>query len=427
MARRMCLSFLALWMGLLILSLTNPYGLFPASSLVYFYILVFLLSFTLGITFSYNKVGLNKQLSFFSELKSSIDWIVDNRLVLIATILCDLFLLYAFSKQQVALMDSSIQELRLEGSQDYLFGDNGLLGSIYNLVVTPLSTFIQVLFAYIFICRREKLLPLVASLLNVILSTAINNSRGVLMIVLVYVVYVVFCCPFLINEGGKKIRFRNVVLIVVFALGAFAFVSYLTAQRLFGTNEISGEAVEMGVDALNKHIITYFVAPFRCFDYAIDHNYFEALGGPTFGRSTFGFFDGFIGFVLNHLGIHYTTANSIIYTHLQDKWIWVGIDMNFAYTAMFNFYMDFGFFGVLFLPAIFGAVIKKLCNSFLRNGNPALFLLLGYLFLALWESYFGWILYRWAVAFNFIFIIVFYYYYRSHKSKINKIQGFHPI
>lgn len=413
-ARRFSVIIILLWILLFLISYTNPYDLFPVSEKIYLLLLIFIMSFTMGITFTYNNKNIEIVDDFVTKAKDSLDGLINKKAMLYMSIFCIIVLSYAFIRQREALQYATISEYRVEGTQDYLFGGSGWIGVIYNLFVTPFSYVLYVLFAYLLVFRRDKKLFLVISALVVVLSTAINNSRGVMLIVIVFVIFIVWCCPFF-SKGvkvGKKIR--NVLIISFFVFGAISFVSYLTAQRMFGENVFSKSSVEMGFETLNRHIITYFVGPFRSFEYALDNGYFEQLDGPTWGRSTFGFFDGFIGFVLNKIGIPFQTANGRIYNKLQNDWIYVGWDTNFAYTSLFNYYMDFGYLGILILPAIFGAIVKKICNKYLYNHNPALLLLLGYLFYATWECYFGWILYYWPVAFYFI-IIIFLYRYSKRK------------
>ena len=416
-ARRFNIAIIILWIGLFLISYSNPYDLFPVSEKVYLLLLIFVISFTIGITFAYNHNEFNIREDFIIKAKDSLDKLVDKKAMMYASIICLLVLLYAFFRQQSALQYATISEYRVEGTQDYLFGERSWIGIIYNLFVTPFSYVLYVLFAYLLVFRREKRFFLIISALVVVLSTSINNARGILLIVIVFVVFVVWCCPFFSQRIKMGKQLRNILILTAFIFGAISFVSYLTAQRMFGENEFSKESVEMGVETMNKHIVTYFVGPFRSFEYALDNDYFNQLNGPTFGRSTFGFIEGFLGFVLQKIGIPFQTANGRIYNKLQNEWIYVGWSTNFAYTSLFNYYMDFGYLGILFLPAFFGAIIKKLCNKYLCNHNPAIMLLLGYLFYASYECYFGWILYYWPVAFYFIIIIILYKY---SKRKILK-------
>lgn len=417
-ARRISMFLIFLWILLIGVSSFNPYNLYPVTDRTYLLCLLFVISFTIGITFTHNKTTIRLPDSYSNQATLNIDRIIENKVFIFISIFCVLFLFYAFSQTKVALVSQSVAELRNGGGQDYLWHGNSLLGLTYNLIVVPFSSLSHILLAFIILFRRKKIFLLTLCTLNILLSASINNGRGVLITVIVYMFFILYCCPFFTKGKNIKSNAWTLILTIMVLLGIFAIVSFMTAQRMYGVDEFNTENISMGLEVLGKHIITYFVGPLRSLDYAFENDYFHELGYPTYGQSTFGFVFGFIDLFLSKIGLDITFANEVIYHKLQHEWIWIGINTNFAYTAIFNFYIDFGIIGVLFLPALFGSIIKRICNSYLHYPNPITFLLLGYLFEILYECFFGWKFYYWPNMAYLILLWIMNYYRKRYYIRL---------
>jgi len=416
-ARRFSLFIIAMWTFIFFISLQNPYGLLPVSAKTYTLLLIYVCSLVIGLSVS-NKRNVNssKYIKFDNVIQKQLDYLLDNKYVLIIVSICILFLLYIFSKQQAILLQISAMQLRNEGVQDLLFEGNSLLGLFNNFVVKPFTFIIEILVAYVLLYRRTKVLPLFLFTTEVLLSALIGGSRGVFLKILVYIIFIYFCCPFLQNKSSRKANLKLLLSVLVFAIIIFTTVSYLTAQRLYNIKEFSIDAVLLGFDSMLIHIETYLVGPFRALDYAFENDYFNKLGGPTLGRSTLGFIEGFFEIFFGKLGIDYTPANNIIYKTLQNNWIWIGRDFNFAYTPLLNYYMDFGLLGILIIPFVFGMIIKKYCLKLYRSKNLAILFLLAFFFNVIFESHFGWVLYHWNC---FLILIYIYIIYKYFNKRIN--------
>ena len=421
MARRISEVLIWLWVILFAVSFTNPYDLYSVSTYIYLLTIAFVSCFVIGITFSFNKQAVQSKESFGVLAKRNLDYFVESKMILILAIVCVVFLSYAVSRQTIALQYESMMDLRNEGSDDYIFGGNRLLGLSYNMFVVPFSYIIHVLFGYCLLYRRDKLLPLIVFLIDAILSTLLNNARGVILTLLVYIFFIFFCCPEFSKNVKKIKQVWSILILLVFSFAAFALVSALTAQRLYGENTLSWDAVMMGLDSMSRHVVTYLVTPLRALEYSFDHDYFSSLGGPSLGQSTFGFFFGFIDLFLERLGLNIKFANEVIYHELQSSWIFVGKEHNFAYTAILNFYMDFGIVGVFIMPVFFGAVIKRVCIMYTQNPSPVVFFLLGFLFKVMVNCYFGWELYYKSCAFFFLILILINHFTKQRFSNCRGI------
>lgn len=392
-----------MWMALFCISLQNPYGLFPVTLGTYCLLVVYVCSLIIGISITYNKTAFKVKST--EGIQKQLDYLIENKYVLIATAICIAFLSYIYSKQSILLLTISAMELRNDGVQELLFESNPILGLFNNFFVRPCTYFIEVLAAYVLLYRRKKIIPLLLFISVVLLSAMIGGSRGVIVKIIVYAIFLSYCCPFL-QGNSKKSNIKLFISLFVFGIMIFAVVAYLTAQRLYNINEFSFETILLGVDSMLIHVETYLVGPFRALDYAFKHDYFDKLGGPTLGCSTLGFIPGMLKIFLGKLGIAFTTPNNVIYGTLQNDWIWIGRDFNFAYTPLLNFYMDFGILGILIIPFLFGLVIKRYSMKLFVSMNVAYLFLVAFFFNVVFESHFGWILYHWNC---FVYFIYFYF------------------
>lgn len=106
-------------------------------------------------------------------------------------------------------------------------------------------------------------------------------------------------------------------------------------------------SLDVMLDAANtlfEHFIVYFVGSFRAFDYAVEH--YDNLLGLNFGRMTLAGFDEIYALAFRSLGFNIMPFSNYWGEILAEP-IQVGNDVffNALYTAVFNFYFDFGVLG----------------------------------------------------------------------------------
>lgn len=392
LSRRMSYVILSLWTFALILSSFNPQGLYPVKLEIYLMLIAFVWSLVLGITIVSNDNKSEKVSVRPEKIKHAIETLALNKKILLYVVVCDIFEFYLFRIQDKFLLSMSALELREEG-KDFLFQGNSFLGLFNNFFVAPVSVIVSIFFSYLLVFKRDRIWPLLIYGVYILLHTYVGGSRGFILKIFVYIIFLVFCCPFLMKgiHMGKMIKQLSIV--AAFAFASLFFVSYMTNQRLANDNSFSVEAAEAGWDATSTHLVTYFVGPFRALEYGMTHNYEERMGGYKYGLSTLGCVDQFIETVANRVGIQYERANKSIYDILQNNWILIPHTFNFAYTAVFNFYMDFGYLGIFVIPFFLGALLKKMAIRFGRIGNPFFLILIIYYFSILFDTYFSWRLY----------------------------------
>lgn len=392
--KRSNVVLLSMWSVALILSVNNPFHLYPVSFPTYLLLLLFLLSFTCGFSLTNNIATIGDSDNGDSESAIAfIERLALNKFFLAILAFCDIYLFFLFMRYASTLALMSAADVRSEGMQGILFEGNTLMGLSFNWLVVPMTFFADIFIAYLVLFKR-KLFPILLYLPCVIITPYINGSRAGFLHPIIMLCFFCACCPFLWRNIKTKNYLKRFIPIIVFVLVGLSVISFMTTQRYDKTEKLSVESIMMGYEKTSEQFVTYLIGPFRAFDYALENDYKEQLGGSTFGRSTLGFLDSTIEFILEHLGIKYERANSAIYAKLQNDWIFIPFGFNFAYTALFNFYMDFGILGIAIIPFLLGLLYKKICNSYAETHNPITLMLLMYLFYVFFDMFFTWRMYK---------------------------------
>ena len=407
LARRVALLFLLIWCFLLVLSVFNPYNLKPVRPLTYLYLCTFVIMVLIGMNISTARVSY-RTVPSYSKASLAFNHLATNKWMLVVVVIADAFLLFFCLKLRELLETMSALDYRNTGGlQNDLFGGNSLIGLTYTFLVTPMTFFANVFFAYLILFNRKASLPISLYALFIILRSYLESQRSGLVDVFIFIIFFVFCCPFFMSgKSNKKLAIKNIILIGAVSVISFALLSFMTNQRLNNENTFSMSAVYDGVGDTCNHLVLYSIGPFRAFDYALINHYTDRLGGHSYGLSTLGFVDYSLQLVSNNLGINYDTANGRIYKLLQDNWISIPHNFNFAYTAVFNFYMDFGFLGILVIPFVLGCILKRFIVKFTHTSNPIALLVVAYIFYVLANCYFTWRMYEMSAMVTILWLLI---------------------
>lgn len=418
LVRKVSFLFFLIWLFLLVLSVSNPYNLNPVSPQTYLYICTFVIMVLLGINIPTTKT--TQQSISYNTKSLAFNHLATNKWVLVVVCIADIFLIY-FSFQLRDLLEtmSALDYRNTGGLQNDLFGGDSVIGLTYTFLVTPMTFFSNIFLAYLILFNRKAFLPIILYALFIVLRSYLEGQRSGLVDVFIFIAFFIVCYHFFLSDKtsrkiARKKMIKNIFFIGIISVAAFSLLSFMTNQRLHNENEFSKASVTDGINDTFNHIIVYSVGPFRAFDYAIENHYVDRLGGHSYGRSTLGFIDYSLQLVSNNLGMNYSTANSRIYKLLQDNWISIPHDFNFAYTAVFNFYMDFGFLGVLVLPFIFGCIMRKFLLKFSSSYNPITLLAVAYIFYVLVNSYFTWRMYEMSAMVTIIWFLIYKRLLKNH-------------
>lgn len=417
LVKKVLLAYLMYWGISMVISTFNPYQLNEVSGLTYILLLVNVIAFTVGVL-SYKGTKLSVSNGVSLNLSHFFDKIVSNKLFLLFVFICDIFIFYLYQKQAILMQYYSASNLRMN-LDELLYEGDSMLGLGKNIFIDPFGTIITFLGAYLLIYRRDKVVPLLLTMIYILYSSMLGGSRGGIFLVVLYCLFIVFCKNLLINKKKERKNHRLSYFLLLGGITCVVIVimSYMTAQRKYNVDSFSLNTVTLGINDLLKQFVIYSIGPFRALDFSFQNHYLDKLDGFKLGRCTFGFIDDFLALVLNRVGIKYNPANKEVMGILQHSWIDIGGGnaFNFAYTSTFFNYMDFGIIGVVIFPFLFGYIIRMFANKMYITRNPALLVLLSYFFVTALYSIFTWGLYRFVSFFILMYIWIMYIWFRNKK------------
>lgn len=424
LAKKISLVIYIEWLCLLIISLTNPKNLYPIDEITYLYLCLFPFMFLIGITSNDANKQYNQKTDF-SNLTISFNRIATNKWLLFIVVVADLLLFFIYQQSVTIINSMSALEYRNNGGPQLIFDGNSLLGLLYSFIINPLIFFSNLFLSFLLLFNRKKNIPIILYAIFIILRSLIEGQRSGLLDLFFFIIFFVFCCSMFSIENkisSKKNKpIKTFIVIGFLALSCLIGISFMTNQRLTNNNEFNIENIISGIDETSTHIVTYSVGPFRALDYALKNDYVNNhFNGYKFGQSTLGFIDYGIQLICKNIGINYEAGNKEVYSYLQNNWIRIPSNFNFAYTAIFNFYVDFGFLGILFIPYILGLIFISLISKFNRYKNPILFIAIAYLFFITFNCYFTWRLYDLSALITICWIYLFYKIEKKH-IKSNKL------
>lgn len=411
--------FIGYWFVALLLSSFDPFELNHVSDSVYIILITYVFSFVIGCSTIRNRILTNQR---FIEIGEEINSIASSFLFKLFVVACDVFLLNLYIKEQSLLNLYSTADLRID-LDELLYQGNSFLGLGKNMVIDPLTPIMTFLGSYLLLYNRKLVVPLILVLFYAVVAAFLGGSRGGVLRLVTYGLFALLAKDFLVISYRPNLGKRKLLSFFLVAIIVFIIMSNMTAQRLYGTSGFSFDAVILGGEDLCQNFITYSTGPFRALDHSFSNNYFEKLGGYKFGSCTFGFIEGLLSVFLGPLGIKYVPEYKIVSSFIQDNWIYIGGHMfNFAYTASFMHFMDFGYVGIFICPFIFGVIFSYIIKRFYHTGNPFLLIIIAYLFTVAIDSGFTWRLYRHNAGMTLLYLYFLYFWFKKTKRNIHKIH-----
>ena len=109
-------------------------------------------------------------------------------------------------------------------------------------------------------------------------------------------------------------------MILVMSAAMFFLLTIIGAGRR-GYMEFDKESLDVGVEMTTENLMSYSYGPIVAFDYALNNNYLDKLGGYSYGTLTFNAFNGLLDIAFRMIGISYGTNFSDFVILKQDTWI----------------------------------------------------------------------------------------------------------
>lgn len=399
--------FVAFWTIWILISLTNPFGVYEVSDKTYLIIWLNMICFSIG----YLLIKVPKKTNKGDEniqLKENIIKFLESKRVLLIQIIVLVTLLYYLQRYNALLNSMSVYDARMIVYQFGLLFKSPIETIYYNYFIKAILHISIIATLINFIIYGRKNITFFLSIINVVLFSLIGNGRMIYFVVLIYAILIIGF-KYLLSSNRQVISVKRVSVYVLALFGIVFIMNYITMKRLVGSVSFFNVLFEESI----RSLILYFTGGFRALDLFLTSGLSEQVG-PLLGRASFSGLD-----VIVHRGLHtiypyplYDSANAILsFTH--DR-IYIGenVTFNAFYTGILNFYADFGIFGVLIFPTILGLITAWLYKINLVKPNLFNFAILIFI-TQITITY----IYSWNFEQEFTWIVILILVYLANKKK----------
>lgn len=339
-----------------------------------------------------------------SKLVNSVSSLMKNKFFIAVVIILLLYSFSLFYKYYQFISSGNLYEVR---SLYYASQNENMYGLLFPQVnyyiLKPVTLIFSSLFGFSILYNRSKIT--VVLFIFIFILSSLGGGR------LDYFRYLIF--PLLLFGlcfHYKKIKMtlsRSCYLVIACA-SVFLLLSVVGAGRR-GHMEFDMESLNVGIEMTTEHLMSYSYGPIVAFDYALENNYVDKIGGYACGALTFNAFNEFLVKICNNIGVNYGSVFSDFVNLKQDVWIPLsGQHYDQSWNALFTwnlfFFMDFGILGILILPFLYGVLIRKAILLFMANQNIYSMILLYILFLYLILSVLDFNLVTFPIGFLLLFL-----------------------
>lgn len=393
----------------LIISLFNPFDLYPVSTTSYLYICIGYACFFIGYCVNRTQIMRRNKI----PLNQMVVLLLKNRLFWVIYIVSMALVLYlSFTQWQLIMLQGAIGNLKVD-IFELLFNNNSALYFIYQVLAFPTFFLSVVLFSYLLINKGEKKHILLFFIYAVVFSF-VGGKRGYF--AMMFEFYVIVLCVTKINSGeGIKSLVKSSYKI--FGIALFVYIGAAFMTSLTGGDYSEKERLRESGEENAKNVVIYTVGAYRAFDFAMNQNYVDKAGGYSWGACTFGGAVEYYGTgILQRLGLPIQTVRARTMNLLQETEIMVGKDtpFNFAYTGFMYFFFDLDLFGIIIFGYLFGWFVRYCLRCFQNDGTVGSLGLICYMFistLALTGSWFNVELYAQPT-------LLLFFYLRKQQLKV---------
>ena len=372
---------------IIIISNMNPFGLDDVDNKVYIIWIVNILLTVISSMF-FIKKNVDSELDIFNTVSN----FSSSKLFTILNVVVFIGLVYFFIRYNSLAEGASAYDLRVirfttlfnSSYEQFIF--DYIIGGILKINMLVLSLMI--------INKDYKRLSCIFGIINIILYTMIGYGR---LCIFEFCLYLLFA--FLISN--KKINFKTIFRILIYTFFIFLVLSFITAIRIIGIEKINYNSfIEYGVELLSKQLIIYFIGGFRTLNSFINS---VDINNYKLGRMTFAGFEDLFSLFTGFLGIGFFPINNSLGAYTQ-KTVLIGYKSTFNafYTAIFNFYGDFGIIGVVVFSLVNGLFLSASINNLYKKRTISSFMLFIYS-----QSMLLCTIYRWNYQFgNYLVVLL---------------------
>lgn len=408
LSKTILVSYLSVWSIALIISMSGVCGLHQPRettvTLLFAHVFAFFLGFKLVKI--KNKCEIQILHSSFDEQLNSL---TSSKIFKVVLIVAFIYVssMFATFYQEVAIANALV-----DVRNDFYSGE--LLGAGFSFLNTyfliPFQGFMLAIFGYMSFYKRNWIWCV--SSIYIIMYSLLSAGRNEFVNILLILVFFALC----VGKLSTTKQFKNYVIFALMIVATYLTMGLLTGNR---SGIAQGNAtLSEGLTETNTHVIAYLGGPVVAFDHALNSNLLNKCGGYQYGAMTFAAIDEIIFMgetVLRKVDGTPPRARAIseIGTYLHDNYIDIGTPWrwNALYTSCLYYYLDFGMLGVLFLPFLFGILVRLSIKWVYQYKSFFMIVILSIVFYTLVNTFQRFFLYRMSQ------LLLLYILYRYAKKK----------
>ena len=199
------------------------------------------------------------------------------------------------------------------------------------------------------------------------------------------VAFVAYC----LLRTFKNNRRRGYTIAAGGAVLLFGLLSIVSAARKGEVGTGSG-ARQLGTEVTLEHLVTYTAGPIAAFDYYLENGLTQkVLGGYQYGNVTLTPLISFVNLFSSRLGVSFNKSADELIVFKQETMIDLAPDINYwnaLYTANVYYYSDFGVFGVILFPFLYGLLISWIISKLYKHKSLPLVMILSFCMWCMMDS-----------------------------------------
>lgn len=407
------------WCLSLFICFINPYQFYPVSYETYILLLLHIILFVVGFLLV-NNVSDKK----ISRSNLNILNILYNKFFIVLFLVCLLFVLFVFVKQQSLLAFYSLTDVRGD-FVELALGKNGVAFLMYTIVASAMYHFSLCCVMYLLFFDRKwgLIIPL---FLYVLLFSLLGGGRAQIMNIAYYMLGMWILSDRIVSLQQRKVAnfkmpYSLKIMAPLILFFGIVVMSFMTAMRSGNYNDFSVEAFWDGLNILGLTFVEYSIGPIVAFDEAISSDiYLNQSGGYWYGRATFAGFDYLFYMFGRIVGLYFDSAYDNTTSLLQHESVMVAPDRgwNYAYTSCMYYYYDFGYIGVLMFPFVLGIIVRKLIRKFYMFCNIYSIAMMIFVTFCLYMSVFSGYLHK-NLTIPYMIMLLILFNLNKNKTKYN--------
>ncbi len=415
LSKTILISYLSVWFIALIISMSGACGLHQPKESTVALLLAHVLTFFIGFKLVKIKNKCDIQI-LHSSLDEQLDALTSSKVFKVVLIAAFIYVssMFAIFYQEVAVANALV-DVRNDFYSGELLGSGFSFLNVYFLI--PFQGFVLAIFGYMSFYKRNWIWGV--SGVYIIMYSLLSAGRNEIVNILLILVFFALC----VGKLSTTKKSKNYIVFVLMILATYFTMGLLTGNRS-GIAQ-GNTTLSEGLSETNTHVIAYLGGPVVAFDHALNSNLLNECGGYQLGAMTFAAIDEIVFMgetVLRKIVETPPRARAIseIGIYLHDNYIDIGTPWrwNALYTSCLYYYLDFGIFGVLFLPFIFGILVRLSVKWVYQYRSFLMIVILSIVFYTLVNTFQRFFLYRMSQ----LLLLYVLYHYGKKKKYLNKVN-----